>query len=185
MGFGMGLRLTRSALVAALLTFFIPLTSSAHPLKLSASMIEHDAAQNHFKLECKVFIDDFQLSLVNSILKGRDPNSVKREDRAKLVADYFQKFYSVRHNDRKLVWKVHRIVPLYRENVLVIQLHGASSKLKKGDTVTVENTIMFPDFGSTQTNRTVLLIPSFKIDDGHAATMHDYKMTYVLGERKR
>ena len=181
MGFGMGLRLTRSALIAAILTFFVSLTASAHPLKLSASMIEHDAAQNRFKLECKVFIDDFQLSLVNSILKDRDPNSVKREDRAKLVADYFQKFYSVRHNDRKLVWKVHQIVPLYRENVLIIQLHGASSKLKRGDKVTVENTIMFPDFGSTQTNRTVLLIPSFKIDHGHAATMHDYTMTHVLG----
>ena len=183
MGFGMGLRLTKSARLAALMIVFFPFTTSAHPLKLSASMIEHDATRNTFKMECKVFIDDFQLSLVNSILKDRDPNSVKQEDRAGLVEQYFQKFYSLRHNGRQLTWKVHRIVSLYRENVLVIQLQGASSKLKKGDKVTVENTIMFPDFGSTQTNRTVLLIPSFKIDDGHAATMHDYTMSYVLGER--
>jgi len=185
MSFGMGFGLTKSALLAAFIIAFCPVAASAHPLKLSASMIEHDATRNTFNMECKVFIDDFQLSLVNSILKDRDPNSVKQEDRAGLVEQYFQKFYSVRHNDRQLVWKIHRIVPLYRENVLVIQLTSASSKLRKGDKVTVENTIMFQDFGSTQTNRTVLLIPLFKIDHGHAATMHDYKMTYVLGETKR
>ena len=175
----------RQSLIAVLVIALVPQAALGHPLKLSASMIEHDAKRNTFNMECKVFIDDFQLSLVNSILKDRDPNSVKQEDRAGLVEQYFQKFYSVRHNGRQLIWKVHRIVPLYRENVLVIQLQGASSKLKRGDKVTVENTIMFPDFGSTQTNRTVLLIPSFNIDDGHAATMHDYKMTYVLGTRER
>ena len=175
----------RQSLIAVLVIALVPQAALGHPLKLSASMIEHDAKRNTFNMECKVFIDDFQLSLVNSILKDRDPNSVKQEDRAGLVEQYFQKFYSVRHNGRQLIWKVHRIVPLYRENVLVIQLQGASSKLNRGDKVTVENTIMFPDFGSTQTNRTVLLIPSFHIDDGHAATMHDYKMTYVLGTRER
>ena len=175
----------RQSLIAVLVIALVPQAALGHPLKLSASMIEHDAKRNTFNMECKVFIDDFQLSLVNSILKDRDPNSVKQEDRAGLVEQYFQKFYSVRHNGRQLIWKVHRIVPLYRENVLVIQLQGASSKLNRGDKVTVENTIMFPDFGSTQTNRTVLLIPSFNIDDGHAATMHDYKMTYVLGTRER
>ena len=159
-------------------------TANAHPLKLSASIIKYDSARRSLRMECKVFIDDFQLSLVNSILKDRDPNSVKREDRRELIEQYFQMFYSVRHNGRSLTWRVEQVIPLYRENVLVIQFDSGMTRLKKGDKVTVENTIMFRDFGSAQTNRTVMVIPEYDIDDGHAATVRDYTMTYTLGRSK-
>ena len=52
-----------------------PLTSTSHPLKLSASLIEFDPEAKTLRMECKVFRDDFERSL-DSFLKGIDPNTI-------------------------------------------------------------------------------------------------------------
>ena len=53
-------------------------------------------------MECKVFIET--PAYRHSILKDRDPNSVKREDRRELIEQYFQMLDSVRHNGRSLTY---------------------------------------------------------------------------------
>ncbi len=163
----------------------MPLSASAHPLKLSASLIQHDSKQKILQMECKVFIDDFQLSLSNSILKGRDPNTVKRADRAALIEQYFQKYYRVKHNGKALTWKLNAVQPLYRENVLIIQFKKIPIRLRRGSKLTIKNMVMFEDFGSAQTNRTVVRIPSFNIDDGHPSTIRDHSISYTLGSPKK
>ena len=57
-------------------------------------------------------------------------------------------FYSVRHNGRSLTWRVEQVIPWCHP---VRQLEACHE-----ETMTVENTIMFRDFGSAQTNRTVI-----------------------------
>ena len=168
-----------------LLSTLVPLSASAHPLKLSASLIQHNSKRKTLQMECKVFIDDFQLSLSNSILKGRDPNTVKRADRAALIEQYFQKYYRVNHNGKALTWKLNAVQPMYRENVLIIQFKEIPIRLRKGSQLSIRNMIMFEDFGSAQTNRTVVRIPSFNIDDGHPSTIRDHSISYTLDTQNK
>ena len=55
----MKLKITNILLLSLALLF--PLISAAHPLKLSASLIEYDPKDKTIRLECKVFLDDFDL----------------------------------------------------------------------------------------------------------------------------
>ena len=168
-------------LVAAL----APSPAYSHPLKLSVSLIQYDAAQKTLKMECKVFIDDFQLSLINSVLKGQDLQKVKKKDRAGLIESYFQMFYHVKHNGRSVTWKVKSATPLSQHNVLVIRFKDISLPLKKGDRLEISNTMFFNDFGYEQTNRIVTALPAFNIDDALSAEINNHTFSYVLGDTKK
>ena len=172
--------------VLAIFVFLVgllsPSVASSHPLKLSASLIDYDPGQQGIRVQCKVFMDDFQLSLINSVLKGRDPRKVRKEDRPRLIEEYFDIFFHIQHNGRKLPWKVQSLTPLYKENVLVIRFKWMAAKLAKGDTLALRNTMFFRDFGYEQTNRMVVRIPSFGIEDAHAATIRDFTFYYELGQ---
>ncbi|MBD90149.1 MAG: hypothetical protein CL940_07415 [Deltaproteobacteria bacterium] len=181
----MGLKAKHLGRLLCLVSMLLTVPAMGHPLKLSASVIHYDDARMALQMECKVFIDDLQLSLSNSILKDRDPNTVKREDRTALLEQYFQKFYIVKHEGRQLKWKVKVVRPLYRENVLVIRFEEIPARLQKGDRLTIINALFFRDFGPAQTNRTVVRIPSFNISDVHAATIRDPSRAYVLGTPKK
>ena len=164
---------------------FAPLTTWSHPLKLSVSLIKYDETTKTLRMECKVFIDDFQRSLVNSVLNGRDLRQVKKADRAGLIEAYFQKFYLVKHNGRRVVWKVKSATPLMQHNVLVIRFKSIPLKLKKGDRLEIKNTMFFRDFGYEQTNRIVTEVPLFKIDDAHSADIENHTFSYVLGRKEK
>ena len=171
------------AFLAFLVSVFLPSTASSHPLKLSATLIDYDSGQQGIRVQCKVFMDDFQLSLLNSVLKGRDPRKVRKQDRPRLIEKYFGQFFSIEHNGRRLPWKVQSLTPLYRENVLVIRFSKMPANLSKGDTLSIKNAIFLRDFYD-QTNRTVVRIPSFGIEDAHAATIKNYSYVYELGRAK-
>ena len=171
------------AVLSFLVSVCLPTTASSHPLKLSASLIDYDPGQQGIRVQCKVFMDDFQLSLLNSVLKGRDPRKVKKQERPALIEKYFEQFFSIEHNGRRLLWKVDSLTPLYRENVLVIRFKRMKARLSKGDSLSIKNAIFFRDFYD-QTNRTVVRIPSFGIEDAHAATIKNYSYVYELGRAK-
>ncbi len=168
-----------------LVSAFVPSIASSHPLKMSASLIEYDTAKKSMRMECKVFIDDFERSLMNSVMKGLDPAQVSKKQRVRLIELYFQKFYSIKHNGRRVPLKFKSVTPLYRANVLVIQFSDVALALKQGDKLVINNTMFFADFGLAQTNRIAVRIPLFKIDDGHAGTVRNHVFSYTLGAVKK
>lgn len=154
-----------------------PLTSLSHPLKLSASLIEFDPEAKTLRMECKVFRDDFERSL-DSVLKGIDPNTIKKEEKAKIIETYFNQHYVITFNKKVLPLKLESSKYLRDFNVLVFRFEPHSMMIKEGDTLTIKNTLLFAEFGYAQTNRVAVRIPPFSIKDGHVTTIADYEITY-------
>ena len=177
--------LKECAVLLTLLSTLTPSAASSHPIKASASLVEYDDVKKAIRLECKVFIDDFQRSLMNSVLKGKDPSTVSRKDRPRLVEAYFDKFYSIKHNGTRIRWEVVDLVPLRKQTVLLIKFRQVPLKIKPGDNLHILNTMFFRDFGPAQTNRIAVRIPRFGISDGHVATIRNHVFSYTFKERKR
>ena len=127
-------------------------------------------------------MDDFQKSLILSVLNGRELSEVKKEDRPRLIEAYFQKFYTVKHNGKAMIWKVKSVEYLQQENILWIKFKKVFASFKSGDKLDIANTMFFVDFGDKQTNRIVARIPRFNIDVVHAAKIDNYTFSHVLGE---
>ena len=81
---------------------FIVSPGMSHPLKLSASLVEYDPETKGLHMECKVFLDDFERSLSRAILKGKDPSSIPKADKSKIVNAFFGKYYTIVHNGNKI-----------------------------------------------------------------------------------
>jgi len=157
---------------------------AGHPLKLSASLIEYDPKEKAIRVECKVFVDDFELSVERSVLKGVDTSKIKKEDKPRIIEDYFKRFYTITLNGKVLPLKLKVAKPLPQHNVLVIEFVEIPLVLKEGDKFEIRNAMFFQDFGPLQTNRIVVRIPPFGIDEGHVATMYGFKFSYNLGDTK-
>ena len=168
-------------LIAGLL---LPGIALSHPLKLSASLIEYDPKKKTIRMECKVFQDDFEYSLSRSVLKGRDLSKLKREERPQIIEAYFKQFYSIRFNDQRVPLKYGAVEVLREHNVLVISFQATPLTIKTGDKLEVRNLLFFQDFGNAQSNRVLVRIPPFGIDDGHVGTMNNYSFSYTFGDKK-
>ena len=147
-------------------SLIVVISSCCHPnccigpsTKGSASLITYDTVNKTIQMECKVFIDDFQRSLLNSVAKGTDPSKVRRQDRHRLVEAYFELFYTIEHNGKRIPLKLSGIQPLKRQNVLVIRFAKVPVKMQKGDSLRIQNTMFFRDFGAAQSNRIAVRIP--------------------------
>ena len=160
----------------------MPIQARAHPLKLSASLLEYNPNKRVLQLECKVFIDDFELSLKNSVLKNIDPSKLNQSYEARVIDDYFQRFYRIKLNDQSVAMKIVSTKPMRRQNVLVLRFEANEFDFKHGDILEIKNLLFFRDFGPAQTNRIVVRMPNFGIDDAHAATIYDYTLRYTLGD---
>ena len=153
----------------------------AHPLKLTASLIEYNSKSKSLTMECKVFRDDFQKSLRKSVLKGVDKSDVTREGKIKIIESYFRKYYSIIHNGNILPLRLESSKYLRGQNVIVIAFKPNSLDLKTGDKLSIRNTLFFEDFKHSQSNRIVVRIPSFSIDEKHISTLNNYHIDYTLG----
>ena len=171
-------------MLLALAGAFIPAKAWGHPLKLSASLIEYDSRKKSFRVECKVFADDFDHSLFTSVLKGVDRSKLTIKDKKRAIEEYFESFYSIRVNDTRVPLKLASTEMLHRHNVLVVRFKEAEMPIKRGDRLKIRNILFFKDFGPAQTNRITVRIPMFNIDDGHVATMLEYAFSYTLGASK-
>jgi len=174
----------KSALVFFCLGLLCPSLVSGHPLKLSASLIDYDPKAKTIRVECKVFVDDFELSVERSVLKGVDTSKIKKEDKPGIIEDYFKRFYTITLNGKVLPLKLKVATPLPQHNVLVIEFVEIPLVLKEGDKFEIRNAMFFQDFGPLQTNRILVRIPPFGIDEGHVATMYGSKFSYNLGDTK-
>jgi len=172
------LRISTALVLFCLL--LVPKTSLSHPLKLSASLVEYDPETKSLRLECKVFRDDFERSLSKSALKGVDPSTIKKEEKSKIVESYFKKFYSINYNGKRLPLKLEKLKHLSGHNVLVLRFAANKLKLRKGDKLTITNTLFFQDFGYAQSNRITVRIPTFSINDNLVATFANYQFPITL-----
>ena len=170
-------KLTLTLALALVGALSLPITSLGHPLKLSASLVEFDPESKTLRMECKVFRDDFERSL-DSVLKGIDPNTIKKEEKAKIIETYFNQHYVITFNKKVLPLKLESSKYLRDFNVLVFRFEPHSVMIKEGDTLKIKNTLLFAEFGYAQTNRVAVRIPPFSIKDGHVTTIADYEITY-------
>ncbi len=170
----------------AMLFFFVgflwPSKTLSHPLKLSASLIEYDHAQETIRMECKVFIDDFDTSLFLSVLKGVARDKLSNADKRRAIEKYFKRDYKIEVNGKHVPLKVEATKVLLGHNILIIYFEKTKLPMKKGDKLKISNTMLFRDFGAEQMNRIAVRIPSFGITHGHVATLYDHTFTYTLGE---
>ena len=172
------------AIIICAIAILGPKVTMSHPLKLSASLIEYDHKDKTVRMECKVFMDDFELSLSRSVLKGSDPATLEVEKKPRIIEEYFKNFYHITINGKRVPLNYKSATPLYSQKVLIIEFAKVHVPLKEGDSLHIKNSIFFQDFGSAQTNRTIVRIPSFDIDKGHLATIDNHTFAHTLGAPK-
>ena len=90
----------------------------AHPLKLSASLIQYDPATETLHMVCKVFIDDFERSLFSSVLRNADGSALDTQDKAKVIEAYFGEFYRIKISGKIVDLKLASTAIKDKENVL-------------------------------------------------------------------
>ena len=167
------------------LVLTLPITAMAHPLKLTASLVEYDVTSKSVNVECKVFRDDFQSSLKKSVLQGVDKQDITRDGKIKIIEAYFKKHYSIIHNGSILPMRLQSSRFIRGQNVVVMRFKINPVTLKEGDNLIIKNALFFEDFGYAQSNRIVIRIPSFSIDDQHVATMDKPIKRFTLGALTR
>lgn len=152
-----------------LLTLLLLLSANVigHPLKLSASLLEYRSDRGKLYFECKVFCDDFQLSLGR--VDNRDvPLTYLTDADVEAVEIYFNRYVSLRHNGQELTLKYHSSEVHQAYDVWLVRFEEIPLQLVDGDVLEVSNELMFKDFGLAQANRvTIRMEPYFK-SDSHA-----------------
>ena len=165
---------------------FIALSSPAesHPLKMSSALIKHDPTTQMIGVELRVFTDDFQASVVDAMEKGVIPVIRDKSKRGLLVESYFQQYFVIGYNGRIVPLKLESIDFDREQNIYKVKFVDVLLKLRKNDELVIKNTVMFKDFGLSQTNRLLLVIPAFRLRVVEAATIEKHYFTYRMGEAK-
>ena len=170
---------TKILLAFTLLSICLFFASFKHPIKLTASLIEYDEKTSALSMECKVFIDDFEKSISKKLAKNINVSNLMKEDKTG-IEDYFEKYYTITLNGKKLPLKYFTSVVMREYNVLTIKFSENTIKLKKGDKLLIENTLFFEEFGYLQSNRITIRIPPYITEDNHEAIINDYSINKTL-----
>ena len=142
--------------------------------------MEYDPKTKALRMECKVFRDDFERSLSRTTLKGIDPSTIKQEEKYGIVESFFKKYYTISHNGKVIPLKLNGTQYIKGHNVLILSFKPKKLHLKKGDELTISNSLFFEDFGYAQTNRVTVRIPPFSLDHNQVATFANYKFSFTL-----
>ncbi len=135
-------------------------TSFRHPLKLTTSMVTYDPGSKTLKMECRVFIDDFENSINRTLSKDINVSNLTKADKAGLER-YFAERYAIRLNGKIIPLKYLSSKVLRAENVFSIKFTKGNVKFKKGDKLTIKNVLFCKEFGMNQTNRITVQIPPY------------------------
>ena len=154
-------------------------TSFKHPIKLTASLIEYEPKTNSLRMECKVFIDDFEKSINKTLPKNINVSNLTKED-IKGLEDYFDTYLKISFNGKELPIKYKTSEVLREYNVLTVKFTDHLIKIKKGDKLEISNTLFFTEFGYIQSNRMTIRIPPYIIEDNQEATMNSYTIPYTF-----
>ena len=156
-----------------LLSILLISASSRHPLKLTASLIEYNPVTNKIRMECRVFIDDFE----NSINKKDFNSSNLTKENKEVIESFFNEFYNITINGKRLThtYKSSEIIEGY--NVLVIKFDENDISIKKGDNILIENKLFFEQFGYLQSNRVTIRVPPFFTEKNYETKWKDYSIS--------
>ena len=154
-------------------------TSFKHPIKLTASLIDYDVKNSSLKMECKVFIDDFEKSINKTLTKNINLSDLSKED-IKGIDDYFENYFKITLNSKALPVKYKSSELLKEYNVFTIKFTDNVVKIKKGDKLEITNTLFFTEFGYIQSNRMTIRIPPFVVEDNHETTLNNYLIPYTF-----
>lgn len=151
---------------------------SAHPIKLTASLIEYNSETNSFRMECRVFIDDFENSINSSLTKNINVSNLSQEDK-KGIEDYFKKHYTITINDKVYPLKYQESEILAEYNVFCIKFSESDLKIKKGDQICIKNKLFFDEFGFLQSNRVTVRMEPF-VTKNYQTTFEDHSIILNL-----
>lgn len=154
-------------------------SSSVHPIKLTASLIDYDHGAGKISIECKVFIDDFEQSINKMLSKDINVSNLTKADKAGIEA-YFKPLYVITINGKKvpLKYKSSEVNTTY--NVLVIKFAKQSVSIKKGDKLSVKNMLFFKEFKYAQTNRVTLHMAPFISESNHVCSVSNHSFKHTL-----
>lgn len=155
----MKLNTYRTLLLLGILTFSSSFKWN-HPLKLTASEIKYDVSSKKLKLECKVFIDDFESSINKTLSKNINIYALTKADKAG-IQKYFDNHFVITSNGKVLSLKYLSATVRKSENGMSIKFYKNNVSLKKDDKVKIKNTLFFKEFGVNQSNRVTVRIPPF------------------------
>jgi len=164
------------SIIAFATLFSFSSKSKEHPLKLSASEIIYDTEAKTIRMKCRVFIDDFSMVVNKTLLKDINLLNLTKEDKAG-IQNYFNAKYKISVNGKMLPLKFKSYRQDYR--IMYIEFSETDITLKKGDTLYVENSLLFEAFGSAQSNWIALRIPPFVPNNNFESKLgnHTYSQT--------
>lgn len=145
-------------LMFLLSTSFMMTSFSSHPLKLTSSEIRYDEKTKSFRVDCRVFIDDFAPVINESLLERLEQSSITKEDKL-AIQNYFAFNYRISINDQILSFIIKDYT--VKSNVMNIEFTNQYIQLKKGDELIIENNLLFEIFGKMQSNWITLRMPPF------------------------
>ncbi len=160
--------------ISALILVLLVSTSFNHPLKLTTSLLEYNSAKKSLNIECRVFIDDFQNTLNRS---GMNASNLTKED-IEEIEYYFDEFYRIVVNSRKLTLNYTSSQVLGGNTVLSLKFRVDDLTIKKGDYLLIENRLFFEEFGPLQSNKMTLRIPPFLEEGYRETTFQNYTINY-------
>ena len=72
-----------------------------HPIKLTASLVEYNEEEQTIRMECRVFIDDFENAINGNYNTSIEVKELSNDDIA-IIEAFFRVFYKVTINGKKL-----------------------------------------------------------------------------------
>jgi len=150
-----------------------------HPIKLTASLIEYDVKTKCLKMECTIFMDDFEKSINKTLEKNINLSNLSKED-MKGIGNYFGNHFKIILNSNTLPIKYESSEVLNEYNIIRIKFKDNGVKIKKGDKLLISNALFFTEFGSIQSNRMTIRIPPFVVEDNHESTLNNNRILYTF-----
>ena len=130
-------------------------------------------------MECRVFIDDFENSLLRYFEKEINVAALSKEDQ-KTIERYFLRNVTVIVNDLSLTLRYKSSVVLEEQNVLALKFSANVPPIKKGDVFCMENRLFFKEFEFLQTNMITVRLPPFISENYFEAKEDDYSLHIQL-----
>jgi hypothetical protein len=154
-------------------------TSFKHPLKFTALLVEYNQDKKVLQMQCKVFCDDFSLSLNKHRADDIDINKLSKNDH-KIIANYLNDYVKVLINNKPIILTLKSTEVSAQENIITFKFLDNPLIFNKGDKLQISNTLFFEDFSYMQLNRLLVTIPPKFKEDYQELNMQKYGVIYIL-----
>lgn len=158
---------------------FFSSSSFKHKTKLTSSLIEYNTKTNKLRMECRVFVDDFEKSMAQTLTKNVNSSNLTEEDKA-AIEKYFDLFYTISINGKKLPLKYKSSEINEKNNMLTIQFSEHDLTIEEGDYLFIKNTLFFEEFGDIQSNNISIIIPPFLAEYNYRTTLNNQVYSHTF-----